>query len=477
MFSSQSLTLIHESRNSLIYHQPTAEHDLVLKVIKTNSPTSQQLIHFNNEYEFTKDLAVEGVRKAIDQIRIEDKPALRLEYFSGQTLHQAFMEQRQSLVNTLQAVIQIAQTLGEVHQHQIIHKDINSHNILVNLKTKQVKLIDFGLASRIDLRVQHLGNPEGLEGTLAYISPEQTGRMNRIVDYRTDLYSLGVTFYEMLTGQLPFRSDVPLALVHAHMAKTPQPVTTLNPAIPPILSKIVMKLLAKNAEDRYQSAFGLKADLERCLTTLTGPQDVQQLADLGFALGQDDYSGQLHIPQKLYGRAKEIAMLLAAFNRVAASSHELMLVAGYAGVGKSALVAEVHKPVTQKRGYFISGKFDQYQRNTPYMAFTQAFNQLAEILLTEPATTLQWWRNKILTAVGSNGTVLTEVMPSLENVIGKQPAVSKLGGSENRNRFNLTFQNFVQVLSTAEYPLVIFIDDWQWARFSLVRIVKSPSDQ
>ncbi len=471
---SQPLTLIHESNNSLVYYQPAGEYDrpVVIKVLKTDFPTPLQLIRFNNEYEFTKDLAVDSVRKAIAQTRIEDKPALVLEYITGQTLKQAYVEQRQPPVDFLQAAVHIAQALGELHQRHIIHRDINSHNVLVNLETKQVKLIDFGLASRLDLRVQHLGNPEGLAGTLAYISPEQTGRMNRVVDYRTDLYSLGVTFYEMLTGHLPFESDNPLALVHAHLAKAPQPVTVLNPDVPPILSDIVLKLLAKNAEDRYQSAFGLQADLERCLAALTGRTGFENLAGLRFELGQDDYSGQLRIPPKLYGRSGEMATLLAAFERAAAGSQEFMLVAGSAGVGKSALVAEMHKPITEKRGYFISGKFDQYQQHTPYAAFSQAFNELADLLLTEREVTLQQWRDKILAAVGSNGAVLTEIIPHLEQVIGPQPAVTHLSGPESRNRFTLTFQNFVQAISTAEHPLVVFIDDWQWADLASLELLK-----
>jgi PAS domain S-box-containing protein len=470
----QPLRLIHESSNSLIYHQPAGLYDtpVIIKVLNTDRPTPRQLVRLNNEYEFTKDLSIEGVRKAIAQTRIESRPALVMEYVAGQTIEQAFVEQRQSLHTFLQVAIYISRTLGELHQHHIIHRDINSHNILVNLETKQASIIDFSLASRLDLQVQHLGNPEGLADTLAYISPEQTGRMNRAVDYRTDLYSLGVTFYEMLTGRLPFESDDPLALVHAHMAKAPQPAMALNPESPPLVSDIVMKLLAKNAEDRYQSAFGLQADLERCLAYLEDPQGSADLAGLDFQLGQDDYPGQLYIPQKLYGRTPEIATLLAAFDRVAAGSQELILVAGYAGVGKSALVAEVHKPITEKRGYFIGGKFGQYLQNTPYAAFTQAFNQFAELLLTERETTLQMWRERILVALDGNGAVLTEVMPSLERVIGPQPAVPKLGGQENRNRFNLTFRNFAQAISTAEHPLIVFIDDWQWADLASLELLK-----
>lgn len=473
-FSNQPAILIHESDDSLIYYYPISSYNrpVAIKLLNSNSQTSQHLVRLNNEYEITRDLAIDGVRKVIAQIRFEDKPALVMEYVSGQTLTQAFVEQRQSLVDFLRVAIQIAQVLGEVHRHHIIHRNITSQNILVNLKTKQVKIIDFGLASRLDLRVHNLGNPEGLAASLAYISPEQTGRMNRVVDYRTDLYSLGVVFYEMLTGDLPFDSNDALALVHAHMAKTPRSPASIRPNVPPLVSDIVMKLLAKNAEDRYQSAFGLKADLERCLAYLVDPQGFDNPMELCFELGQDDYSGQFHVPQKLYGRSVELARLLRSFDRAATGSRQLILVAGYAGVGKSALVAEVHKPITEKRGYFISGKFDQYQQNTPYAAFTQAFNQFANLLLAERETTLQQWRDKILAAVGANGAVLTEVMPSLVKVIGPQPAVARLGGRESRNRFNYTFQNFVRAISTAEHPLVVFIDDWQWADSASLELLK-----
>jgi PAS domain S-box-containing protein len=486
---------LHESPNSKVYlgQQEQDHRPIVIKILQSEYPTPQQLVQFHNEYEFTKELNIEGIRKAVEVTEIEHKHALLLEYVAGETLKRTFVEQRHSLIDFLKVAAQIAQTLGEIHQHNIIHKDINAANILFDARQQQIKIIDFGLASRINLKSYHLGNPGRLEGTLAYISPEQTGRMNRVVDYRTDLYSLGVTFYEMLTGRLPFISEDPLELVHAHIAKNPTPPHHLRPEIPLIVSQIVMKLLAKNAEDRYQSAFGLKYDLEQCLIYLQDQTSADDLSALTFELARQDFSGRFQIPQKLYGRENEIETLLGAFERVAslptsrngqdgdeelagektdldaslngrkAKQAELMMVAGYAGVGKSVLVHEVHKPITEKRGYFIEGKFDPFQRNSPYHAWAQAFKTWVNLLLTENETILAEWRTKILNAVGNIGQVLLEVIPNLELIIGPQPAVPELGGIEAQNRFNYLFQNFIKTIAQPEHPLVIFIDDWQWA--------------
>ncbi len=465
---------IYESRHSRIYHQPVSPYGIpvAIKVSASDHPTSSQVIRLKNEYEFTKAPGISGARRAIDLIRFEDRPALVMEYVEGQTLAQVFVAQRQPLTCFLAAAIEIAGIIAEVHQRRIIHMDINSRNLLIDVRTKRITLIDFDLASRLDSLTTYPGNPEMLPGTLEYISPEQTGRMNRMVDYRTDLYSLGVTFYEMLTGRLPFESDDPLTLVHAHMARTPRPASSLNPDVPQLLSDMVMKLMAKNAEDRYQSALGLKADLEKCRNFLQDSGRGASAAGPQFELGLQDHSGKFSIPQKLYGRSNEVAALMAAFDRAAAGSQELLLVTGRGGVGKSALVAEIHKPVTRENGYFIRGKFDQYQQNQPYAAFTQIFDEFVDLLLSESKASLEQWRDRILSAVNGNGAVLTEVMPNLEKIIGRQPAVQKLGGAENRNRFHLTFRNFVKAISTAEHPLVVFIDDWQWADRASLELFK-----
>jgi serine/threonine protein kinase len=283
------------------------------------------------------------------------------------------------------------------------------------------------------------------------MSPEQTGRMNRGIDYRTDFYSLGVTFYELLTGQLPFSSNEPMELVHCHIARKPTPPSHLVPAIPQVLSDIVIKLMAKTAEERYQSAFGLRYDLETCLQQWQEKNSITQ-----FTLGSRDITERFIIPEKLYGRETEVATLLAAFDRVSAGTTEMMLVAGFSGIGKTAVVHEVHKPIVRQRGYFIKGKFDQFNRDIPFSAWVQALQNLIRQLLSESADSVQKWKTKILEALGENGQVIIDVIPELELLIAAQTEVPELEGSAAQNRFNLLFEKLIRVFATIEHPLVIF---------------------
>ena len=462
--------LIYESKNSKVYRSNENEWGLpvVTKMLNQEFPSPQSIRHFYNEYEITKDLDIPGVRKVLRMGKIQNRHALVLQYVEGEMAKKLVRERPLPIADFLQIAIEVARILGDIHRLNIIHKDVNSQNIVVDPATFAVTLIDFGISTQLDLKEQHLGNPEKLEGSLNYISPEQTGRMNRVVDYRTDLYSLGVTCYELLTGQLPFQRNDAMELVHAHLAQKPKPVYSLRPEAPRVLSDIIDRLLAKNAEDRYQSAYGLMHDLKRCLASWEREHAIQP-----FRLGEKDYSGKFRIPQRLYGRDTEQALLLDAFDRVAQGALEIVLVGGYSGTGKSALVHEIHRPITARRGYFIEGKFDQFQRSVPYFALIEAFRGFVALLLTEKEEKLRPLCAAIQKAIGAEGRVLTDVMPSLEHLIGPQPEVPEVGGAEAQNRFNYIFRKFVKAISGPEHPIVLFIDDLQWADSASLSLLKA----
>jgi predicted ATPase/signal transduction histidine kinase len=453
---------IYESENSFVYRGRWKRDDrpVILKMLKQPYPSPEKIAWFKREYELTRSLRVEGVINVYDLTADQHRPVMVLEDFGGESLelHLKKRRTRFPLTECLPLVIQVTDILSRVHQQHIMHKDVNPSNIVWNPQTDQVKLIDFGISTALIRESPVLRNPTLGEGTLAYISPEQTGRMNRLLDYRTDLYSLGVTIYELLTGQLPFTTADALALMHAHLARQPAPPHELTPEIPQPLSAVVMKLMAKNAEDRYQSAHGVRTDLEECLRRWETTRRIEP-----FPLSQQDRVDHFHIPQKLYGREAEIDALLAAFERVSQGTSEMMLVSGYAGVGKSALVREVYKPITQRRGYFITGKFDQLQRNIPYASLIQAFRSLMRQILTESEEQIIVWREKLLAGLGPNSQVLIDLIPELTLVIGPQPPVPILPPVEAQNRLSLVFQNFIRVFAEADHPLVIFLDDLQWA--------------
>ncbi|MBD2415592.1 serine/threonine protein kinase [Nostoc calcicola FACHB-389] len=487
---------IHEliySGSKTLVHRGIRESDkkpVVIKLLRREYPTFYELVRFRNQYTIAKNLDIDGIIKTYSLENYQNSYALIMEDLGGISLQEEMEKYPQGMGKTINGLqtffdiaLQIVSILDGLYQNRVIHKDIKPANILINPTTKEIRLIDFSIASLLSKETQTLTNPNILEGTLAYLSPEQTGRMNRGIDYRSDFYSLGVTFFELLTGELPFKSDEPMELLYCHLAKLPPPAHTLNPNIPPILSEIIAKLMAKNAEDRYQSALGLKYDLEICCCQWreTGSIEV-------FELGVRDICDRFIIPEKLYGRQAEVESLLAAFERIAQgdgemgrwgdgerisphTSHipntkskiEMILVAGFSGVGKTAVVNEVHKPIVRSRGYFIKGKYDQFQRNIPLAAFVQAFRDLIGQLLSETDTQLERWKGQILTALGENAQVIIEVIPELEKIIGQQPPVAKLSGNAGQHRFNLLFQKFIQVFTTKDHPLVIFLDDLQWA--------------
>ncbi|OKH37343.1 serine/threonine protein kinase [[Phormidium ambiguum] IAM M-71] len=446
------------------YRQP-----VVIKILRNQYPTFSELVQFRNQYTIAKNLNQPGIIQTYSLEPYQNGYALVMEDFGGISLKE-WVSQKENPLSVrefLILAIAISDALDILYRERIIHKDIKPNNILINPETKQVKLIDFSIASLLPRETQTLINPNVLEGTLAYISPEQTGRMNRGIDYRTDFYSLGVTFYELLTGKLPFQSNDLMELVHCHIAKAAPLIHEINPEIPLVISEIVSKLMAKNVEDRYQSALGLKADLEKCLHQLQETGEIE-----GFKIGQKDLCDRFMIPEKLYGREQEVKQLLEAFDRVAQGNSEMILVAGFSGIGKTVVVNEVHKPIVRQHGYFIKGKFDQFNRNIPFSAFVQAFRDLMGQLLSESDLQLQAWKSKILAALGDNGQVIIEVIPELERIIGQQPPVPELSGAAAQNLFNLLFQKFISVFTTKEHPLVIFLDDLQWADSASLKLMQ-----
>ncbi|MEG4810421.1 AAA family ATPase [Microcoleus sp. F8-D3] len=467
----QIIETVYSGSRTLVYRAIRTSDRLpvVIKLLKNEYPTFSELVQFRNQYTIAKNLCQPGIIQTYSLEPYRNGYALVMEDFGGISLHEWALksEKSVSLREFLEVAIALCNALDILYRERIIHKDIKPSNILIYPETKQVKLIDFSIASLLPRETKTLINPNVLEGTLAYISPEQTGRMNRGIDYRADFYSLGVTFYELLTGELPFQSHEPMDLVHSHIAKTALLVHEINPGIPSTLSEIVKKLMAKNAEERYQSALGIKHDLEICLEQLQTTGNIEY-----FEIGQRDLCDRFLIPDKLYGRETEIETLLQVFDRVSLGATEMMLVAGFSGIGKTAVINEIHKPIVRQRGYFIKGKYDQFQRNIPFSAFVQAFRDLMGQLLTESDLQLEQWRNQILDAVGENGQVIIEVIPELERIISSQPPAIELSGIAAENRFNLLFQKFTNVFTSAEHPLVIFLDDLQWADSASLKLME-----
>jgi serine/threonine protein kinase len=465
----QILEKIYESNKTLVYRGTTQPDNqpTILKILKENYPSVSDLTRYKQEYEITSSLKVDNTIKSYDLQRHENSLVMFLEDFGGQSLDLLLSQCQLSPEEFLIIAIQITEGLAAIHNANIIHKDINPSNIVYDRQTQKLKIIDFGIATHLSQEIQTFCSPYQLEGTLAYIAPEQTGRMNRKLDYRSDFYSLGVTFYELLTNKLPFATTDPMELVHCHIAQRPLPPHEITSDIPLAISNIVIKLLAKTPEERYQSAWGIKADLETCLNQLQSQGQI-----LPFSLGKLEIFEKFQIPQKLYGREQEITQLLTTFERVIQGTKEIILISGYSGIGKTALVNEIHKPITEQKGQFIRGKFEQLQGDIPYSAIAKAFQDLIYTVLSEPEVILQNWKTKLLKALDGNGQIIIDIIPEVAKIIGQQHPVETLSKTENQNRFHRVFKRFMNVFLTKEHPLVIFIDDLQWADLPSLNLIE-----
>ena len=441
----------------------------VLAVIPgSNSPARSFLDRLRHEYELKDTLESGWAARPLKLVQEEGRPLLLLEDPGGEFL-EGLLGKPLDLELFLRLGAGMAKALARLHQRGLIHKDIKPAHILVDRNSGAAWLTGFGIATRMPRERQAPEPPEILAGTLAYMAPEQTGRMNRSIDSRSDLYSLGVTFYQMLTGDLPFGASDPMAWVHCHIARKPVPPAGRLQTIPPPISTIIMKLLAKTAEERYQTAAGLESDLRRCLSEWEAHGSIGD-----FPLGGQDTPDRLLIPEKLYGRARETRTLLAAFDRVVKTgTPELVLVSGYSGIGKSSVVNELHKVLVPPRGLFASGKFDQYKRDIPYSTLAQAFERLVHPLLGKSEAVLDGWRQALREALGPNGQLIVDLVPDLKLLVGEQPPVPELEPQQAKARFQLVFRSFIGVFARPEHPLALFLDDLQWLDAATLDLIEN----
>lgn len=458
---------IHAGEKSIVYKGLKSDKRVVIKIQQKEYPDLSELNSFLEQFNILKNIDNEGIVKTICTEKYKNRIAIIFEDIDGTALSGLISNiKNESLPEKIKLLIKITNALQCIHHKNIVHRDIKPHNIILNENTDQLQIIDFGSASLLTKQNSFIPLNSSIEGTLTYISPEQTGRMNRTVDYRSDYYSLGITFYQLLTGEPPFISRDPMELVHAHIARTPVSPFDKNKT-PKIVSDIVMKLLQKNPEDRYQSAAGLLYDLE-LIASDRETEDGKSLQ-----IGSHDFSGKFQIPEKLYGRESETEILLNSFDRVSKNKKsEMILICGSSGMGKSALIQELNKPITKHRGYFILGKFDQYKRDLPYNAVIQAFTGLTRLLLTESETSIRKWKKEILLSLGADAGVMTELIPELELLIGKQEIPTALPPTEAQNRFNNLMTGFVKIFATEEHALAFFLDDVQWADSASLKLLK-----
>jgi PAS domain S-box-containing protein len=459
--SQLPLIVVRQDEEFTLYRGKHSSHpgsqSVLLLALSSGTPSLETLKKLEHEYSLRDELdsawaaCPTAVTKHLGQI------AIVLEDPGGEPLDRA-LSGPVELTSFLKIAIGLASALSRVHKGGLIHKDIKPANVLFDPATGEVHLLGFGIASRLPRERQAPGSPEFIAGTLPYMAPEQTGRMNRSIDSRSDLYSLGITLYELLTGKLPFTASEPMEWVHCHIARQPMVPTERRTDVPRTVSAIIMKLLAKTPEDRYQTATGVKSDLSQCLEALDRDGSV-----IDFELGVHDRPDHLQIPEKLYGREHEIETLLSSFDRIEHGGvPELVLVSGYSGIGKSSVVNELQPVLVPPRGLFASGKFDQYKRDVPYSTLAQAFQSLIRQLLMKSETELDRWRCDLREMLGQNGQLIVDLVPELKLIIGEQSPVPEVPPQDAQRRFQQVIRRFIGVFARREHPMALFLDDLQW---------------
>lgn len=463
------LPCIYEDHDHLLYFQAQGEHGVpvVVKILRQDYVSPHQADRLSNEYRLTTGFQAPGVRRAFGQVLIDGCPALVLAHVEGSTLRESFVQARRSVEENLEVAVAIAGILEDIHRRNLIHRNLSSNHILISSNPLVVTLIGFGSAALTSAKVLRAQSTDLTESELAYISPEQAGRLDRGVDHRADLYSFGVVLYEIFAGRLPFVVTDPAELVHHHLARKPESLHEVCPEVPKAIADIILHLLEKDPEDRYQSAHGVRLDLASCLSRWRQGQTME-LPQLGLA----DHRARLLIPEALHGREQQIGILHDAVQRVAKGDGGVVLVTGRAGTGKSALVEDLRRLVVAQGGYFITGRYDSTQQQVPYTAILQALGELLELILAESGEQVTQWKARMQKGLGGNGSLLTEMLPRLKCILGPQPPVSDLGPSEARRRFHHVFQNFVHALARRESPLVLFLDNLQWADVASLQLLE-----
>lgn len=455
----RNLNRIHGSGATVAFRaiRETDGTSVILKMPNTD-PSAGVIARYQHEYDVLHALNGDGVVQVYDITNQRNMPVLVLEDFQAQSLASWLVDTPFNLLSRLQLAIGICTCIEAVHEQGVIHRNINPSNILINPHTLQVKLADFAVSTQFTYERQEIAAAEQLDGTLAYMSPEQTGRINRPVDTRTDLYAFGITLYEMLTGRVPFEATDPLEVIHAHIARKPPSLCENNRSIPKILSDIVLKCLAKNTEDRYQSAKGLEADLVQCLNTISG-DDIAQ----SFPIGQHDRVLQLNVSRKLYGRETARDTIQSAFHRTAQGATEAVIISGTEGSGKSALLSECVTQWYDKNLYLGKGTFSAFHQGVPYFALGDALGQLVSRLLELPQEQMMTWRKRLQTALGTDARLLVAMIPYLEQLVGPVSGEPDINTAGAKGVLHSALSRFLCQFGNIEQPLVLCFDDLQWA--------------